>query len=786
MNNILRQHAEQQTAEELHELKQQETHPVPDNWQLSPQSVVTYLIGGTLKNGFTVKPKYIGNRRLMEIAVATLATDRALLLYGLPGTAKSWVSEHIAAAVSGDSTLVVQGTAGTGEEAIRYGWNYAELLAKGPSEQALVETPVMRAMRQGKLARVEELTRIGADVHDKSGKLIQEGYENVRAIFGAGAGETHLTFDWQQTEGERFYPRAKDDRFNPWNNRTNVNPYAAILIDGVNGKSVADLSLEYQHKTAEDFYQKTKSYFGLINGIIVNDADHTKIDTVEISGMNRAGVYFTSTLAESSGARDKLKTHQISEADAPTGDNNQLIYSNLHHNRVAGALVAFQKNFTADSNHLAWNGHEADGGTGYGIASMAGSYGFGITYSRNTTDHNYRKGLDIHDGNHITIENNTLNGDRLYGIGVYNRQFTMDDVTIRNNHITADPKFRLATDDGDEIAGGTPNYHLYSGIQIQTNTQPLIQDLQSKGPGKFDISDNTISGLEIYQNGVHTYGIEFRNHEPTMNYALNISGNHISGESSKYLIGILNQTQHKNGSVGAGSGDITIENNTMELARSGRDTAPIYLEEKGQISTLRGSVKINHNALTLREASEGATEAIAMHGNAKTYDVGHNTFELHGNVHDRPVVRINGSSSSAKPHLNLHDNSFQTEDNFDASWLKYGNASVETHNNTLNGKGLVTAGSPYQHEPPQLLHDHDGYHLNAETALHYPLPAAQPAKHAPYDSLETDKLHELLGAHGGTNHEHGAAAKTATPHYDATHQHNPVPHLPQEDPYTIL
>ena len=662
--------------------------------------------------------------------------------------------------------------------------------------------------------KLHEQIRIGADVHDKSGKLIQEGYENVRAIFGAGAGETHLTFDWQQTEGERFYPRAKDDRFNPWNNRTNVNPYAAILIDGVNGKSVADLSLEYQHKTAEDFYQKTKSYFGLINGIIVNDANHTKIDTVEISGMNRAGVYFTSTLAESSGARDKLKTHQLSEADAPTGDNNQLIYSNLHHNRVAGALVAFQKNFTADSNHLAWNGHEADGGTGYGIASMAGSYGFGITYSRNTTDHNYRKGLDIHDGNHITIENNTLNGDRLYGIGVYNRQFTMDDVTIRNNHITADPKFRLATDDGDEIAGGTPNYHLYSGIQIQTNTQPLIQDLQSKGPGKFDISDNTISGLEIYQNGVHTYGIEFRNHEPTMNYALNISGNHISGESSKYLIGILNQTQHKNGSVGAGSGDITIENNTMELARSGRDTAPIYLEEKGQISTLRGSVKINHNALTLREASEGATEAIAMHGNAKTYDVGHNTFELHGNVHDRPVVRINGSSSSAKPHLNLHDNSFQTEDNFDASWLKYGNASVETHNNTLNGKALVTAGSPYQHETPQLLHAHDGYHLNAETALHYPLPAAQPAKHAPYDSLETDKLpellethgnehhaapahapyggleanklHELLGAHGGANHEHGATAKTAAPHYDATHQHHPVSHLPQEDPYTIL
>lgn len=174
MSEILRQHAEQQFAEELHELKRQEQSAVPENWQLSPQSVVTYLMGGKLENGFEVSAKYIGNRRLMEIAVATLATDRALLLYGLPGTAKSWVSEHIAAAVSGDSTYVVQGTAGTGEEAIRYGWNYAELLAKGPSESALVETPVMRAMQRGKIARVEELTRIGSDVQDTLITILSE------------------------------------------------------------------------------------------------------------------------------------------------------------------------------------------------------------------------------------------------------------------------------------------------------------------------------------------------------------------------------------------------------------------------------------------------------------------------------------------------------------------------------------------------------------------------------------------------------------------------------------
>ena len=166
MSNLLRQHAEQIFEQELAELNKNESGKIPANWKLSPQSVVTYIMGGKLKNGFEVSPKYIGSQRLIEIAVSTLTTDRALLLYGLPGTAKSWVSEHLAAAVSGDSTMIVQGTAGIGEEAIRYGWNYAKLLAEGPSESALVRTPVMRAMRDGKIVRIEELTRITSDVQD--------------------------------------------------------------------------------------------------------------------------------------------------------------------------------------------------------------------------------------------------------------------------------------------------------------------------------------------------------------------------------------------------------------------------------------------------------------------------------------------------------------------------------------------------------------------------------------------------------------------------------------------
>ena len=155
---VLRAHAEQQFASELDVLTKQDDKAKPPNWKLSPSAVATYLLGGQV-NGTKITPKYIGQRRVIEIAIATLATDRALLLLGVPGTAKSWVSEHLAAAISGDSTLMVQGTAGTAEEAVRYGWNYAQLLAKGPSLEAVVASPIMRGMREGRITRVEELTR---------------------------------------------------------------------------------------------------------------------------------------------------------------------------------------------------------------------------------------------------------------------------------------------------------------------------------------------------------------------------------------------------------------------------------------------------------------------------------------------------------------------------------------------------------------------------------------------------------------------------------------------------
>jgi MoxR-like ATPase len=171
---VLRPHAEQEYAQELDALARADDHPRPPQWRLSPWAVVNYVLGGVLADGTTITPKYIGPRRVVEVAVATLATDRALLLLGLPGTAKTWLSEHLAAAISGSSLLLVQGTAGTPEESLRYGWNYARLLTEGPSEQALVPSPVLRAMRGGALVRVEELTRIPSDVQDALITILSE------------------------------------------------------------------------------------------------------------------------------------------------------------------------------------------------------------------------------------------------------------------------------------------------------------------------------------------------------------------------------------------------------------------------------------------------------------------------------------------------------------------------------------------------------------------------------------------------------------------------------------
>lgn len=171
--NVLRLPSEKLYREELEALKNMDKDSRPAGWQLSPKAVLTYITGGKAGDK-EITPKYIGNKRLVEIAIATLLTDRALLLIGEPGTAKSWLSENLTAAIHGDSSKVIQGTAGTTEEQIRYSWNYAMLLAQGPSDQALIKSPIFRAMEMGGIARFEEISRCASEVQDALISILSE------------------------------------------------------------------------------------------------------------------------------------------------------------------------------------------------------------------------------------------------------------------------------------------------------------------------------------------------------------------------------------------------------------------------------------------------------------------------------------------------------------------------------------------------------------------------------------------------------------------------------------
>jgi MoxR-like ATPase len=173
-SEILRLPAEIIFAAQLEALKQNDPDPPPASWKLSPRSVRTYVIGGATldatiggkKQKIEITRKFFGDTAIVERAIVTLASDRALLLVGDPGTGKSWLSEHLAAAICGNSTLTIQGTAGTTEEHIKYSWNIARVIAEGPRPDNLIPSPTMVAMRSGAILRFEEITRCVPDVQD--------------------------------------------------------------------------------------------------------------------------------------------------------------------------------------------------------------------------------------------------------------------------------------------------------------------------------------------------------------------------------------------------------------------------------------------------------------------------------------------------------------------------------------------------------------------------------------------------------------------------------------------
>ena len=500
--------------------------------------------------------------------------------------------------------------------------------------------------------------------------VIDENYANVKGLIGSGPSRNNTKI---------LFNKKQDGEHDPETNLTDNRYESAVLIQNKNNFTVGRLTVEHAYDSSDytkdnEFYRKGKSYFGRSNGIYVNDSSNVTINDVRAMKFNRAGVFFSSSKATEqqydasgrpirySSISEKVSNEvkSIGDPDVPIMDGNKVTNSFLHNNRVAGVMFGYQRNFVVDNNILSYNGHVLDGGTGYGAASMAGSYNDGITYTGNFTNYNYRKGLDIHDGNKILIENNVSLGDRLNGIEVYNRANPMTDVVIRNNKVTQDPNSKLENDDDDPA-----RYRGYTAISILTNeknhkwTKPLDK-------GRYVISNNTIEGLtKPFENGqLGTFGILFRNNESSNDYSLNIEGNTITGDSTDYIISVNNNTaQASRGVEGGGSGDITISRNKIEV--DDIKQLPIYINDdttyvasvidrttgkrvnkvtKVPFTKTRGSINIDNNELTVSKIKSRWKNAVAIEStNASTIDVNSNTFKYKDN---EPWQRYNVTRKS--------------------------------------------------------------------------------------------------------------------------------------------
>ena len=549
------------------------------------------------------------------------------------------------------------------------------------------------------LIKLEEAEKNSAMVELEEGiyelpfqiKITKQNFPNVKGIKGAGRDKTVLKYGWGQ-----------EIDWDPDTNKTDARWFGGILINGVKDKVLKDFKIEY----TGEFYREGNTYFGAINNIHINNSSGCLVENVESTGANRMGIYLTSNEAAFTD-NDKVFRGELSVDNLTHHSmNNRVVNCYCHHNRVAGISAANQINCIIENNVLERNGHEKDGGTGYGFASGAGSVNVNMIIRNNRAIYNYRKGIDSHDAYDFIVKDNHIEGNRLFGIAIESRGYPQRKIEIEGNKIIQDPKFRLAKDDDypEYEKDRNRDYYRYTSIRIENKSQPNQAWRKQPANVSIKIKNNEITSIEWDGRGVHRV-FEIRNNEQATHVRLSteISGNTINGKNVHNIF-------FGAGPGHNGLGDFVFKNNKVTLEQVVE--TPFYIQETNRSGEIGGVFEVSGNTLNFGKTADQADNDIMFF---KT-DV-------------RPLIKFNGNtlqyagvrryqfgfasqSQNSTSKFEIMNNTWTgpTKDSFTGKFINLTNipaANVNVYNNKA-GEEVITF---------------EGATTNAESATPKELPA---------------------------------------------------------------
>lgn len=501
---------------------------------------------------------------------------------------------------------------------------------------------IKRAAEAGDFIRLKEKEY----VMDSQIRITKRNNSRIKGIKGAGKGKSVLKFNW-----------AQEYDWDSERNNTDSRLTCGILVHQVEDKVFEDFTIKYEG----EFYRPDDVYFGTISCIALMDTKRCRVERVEACGANRAGIFLAAISPETLRENVDYYNGRVKAKDLRyRGEDNQVIDCHCHHNRSAGVLVQNQTRNLVKGNLFEFNGHEASGGTGYGIAAFSGSVNGSVKWINNTTRSNYRKGLDTHDAAIVEIADNTSDGDRFFGVAIEGRGYPMESVKIQRNRIINNPKFILKLDvthtQWENFASPSnphrnSDYYQWTGVRVENKPQSN-QSWKNQPNVDILIEGNTIEGIDWTERKGHRV-FEWRNNEGATHVRTNVAikNNTVTGKRIHHIF-----FASANEVANLGLGKIEFAHNTVTCEEL-MDT-PIMLQEKNAAANIPADYPIYIHDNVFRVGKNNSWSQFLYIQTPKHPLVSIENNELHYTTDGVRRIVAFDLTEEGTVHLNLTGNKF--------------------------------------------------------------------------------------------------------------------------------